>query len=293
MAHYFDLSHFEEICCKCIEKTLTPKNVCAIFDKMHLLENSLTTKCMEIMECHTLEILADGSLLKMQDLAVKMVLTKNNLCISSEINLLKPMLDWANAQCMISLWEITPANRRKVLKDRIYHIRFPTLSGDAFSQCLSMVEDGFFSQEEISDIMLSIAIGKKYTNTNLNQFSCERRTYRLVVKIDENKCPVFNKSFEVVRTINGKDEMCILGFSTNHKIFEIFDEPTSYKLPFKISGNWIMFVNPLPFKEGVCRFTLKSTEHCKGSTITEALDTNIYMDQGARTAITSLLYKRK
>lgn len=226
LAHYFDLHNFEDICAKPIMELLTFKNVCSTFDQVHFMDNALTKKCIEIMKINPIEILSDGSLMRMQDSALNKVLARDDLFISCESVLLEPMLDWANAQCIQNELSITGKNLRAVLKDRIYLIRFGAMSSEGFEKSLTMVECDFFSFEEIGSIMFSIS--KQSECENL-AFSCKRRkeSHRLVINAQQQHIIYHNhfstKHSETIYMKNVAQTVYIVGFESAFGISSILD----------------------------------------------------------------------
>lgn len=264
LAHYFGLHHFEDICGKRIAETLTSTNVCKTFDQIHFMDNVATNKCMDIMLFETQVILKDGSLMKMQDAAVEKILGRNDLSIVCESELMEPMLDWAEKECIDQKLDVTPANRRSVINDRIYLIRFGAMQANAFGNCVSLAGTDFFAFEEIGYTMLAMC-GSKTSKVmdNYRKFSCRRRMYREKLS-DKDRIPFISFSspafeFEENIALTNVDEcVALLGFETNatYNVSNIFDKSKTHELSFRQSGNKIIFIRQIEFSGGECNFVI-------------------------------------
>lgn len=280
----------EDICAKCIEETLTPENVCATFDNIHLLDNSLTNKCLAVMKTNTEKILADGSLMQMKDSAVNMILNQDALAIPCESALVTPMLKWAKNQCVIAELKDSAANRRKMLKDRIYLIRFGSMSGETFTKCLSQVGDGFFSHDEVYDTMLSIAMGPVYLRKSaVKPFSCIQRSSCLIVNARMVDNYRKSASFtEMIYSKHGDKKISILGFESEIKINGISQKGNTIK--FTRKDSMYTFNTPLLFEMCECYFNITSDDK-RICIVTEAADSNIFMNINSHTHMKSIVYK--
>lgn len=59
---------------------------------------------------------------------------------------------WAEAECIKCQMELIPINKRKVLDDLFYLIRFPTMSANDFQRCING-QDGLFADDEINNLI--------------------------------------------------------------------------------------------------------------------------------------------
>lgn len=290
LVHYFDINHFEERCVKRIQDGLTPKNVCNTFDHIHFLDNSLTDMCLAIMDCHTPEILADGSLMKMQDSALSKVLTRDQIIVPCESDLFKPMLDWADKQCAEKNIDIIPTNRRDVLKDRIYLIRFAAMSSNAFVKCLSMVGNNFFTADEIASTMLSMSL-KKECKISVNQktFSMKRRLTRIEMANNGNSSSKVTETKEILSLRNMAETVSLVGFDTDvGMVANILDEWRKNELKFVQTGKRVVFHQPIRFINGRCTFYIKSNDSLNPRYANAVNNSDVFMASNAVTFITAI-----
>lgn len=294
LAHFFDLQQLEEICTKCIEETVMPKNVCKTFDNIHLMDTPLTALCVDIIQLNITEVLADGSMMQMQDAALNKILLEDSLILPCESDIFKPMLNWADKKLANVNLPVTALNRRDIIKERIYLVRFAAMTPIAFSLCLSMVGTDFFSDEEIRDIMLCISMGADYYNKTriVKPFNCKRRMLCLTVKSQENyDALVCGQSVEIIHMKNSNNDFTILGFETVFDISNIYeDELNTVRLEFVKTGNRVMFTSPRTFEDGMCSFYVNSFERF-GLSVTVANDPNLYLDTGSVTLVSAIIYE--
>lgn len=59
---------------------------------------------------------------------------------------------WAENECLNRQLELTPANKRYVLDDLFYLIRFPTMTTNDLHRCYNG-QDGLFSDDEINNLI--------------------------------------------------------------------------------------------------------------------------------------------
>lgn len=104
-------------------------------------------------------MLSNGTMMRMQDQTLSKVLKHDALNILSETLVLASMLYWADEQCTAQNLLPGPVNRRKIIDQRLYLVRFGIMSGKEFANCLKMVGNTFFSDREVSEIMTCIANG--------------------------------------------------------------------------------------------------------------------------------------
>lgn len=289
VAHYFDLYHFENICSKLIEDQLTVSNVCETFDQHYYMDNALTKKCIKMMVQYTPKLLADGSLWRMQMPALDKIMKNDDLYILSESNLLAPLVDWADKQCADAKIEPTADNRRSIINDRLYYIRFAAMPVDVFSDCLLIVGRGFFTKEEIADILLCISLGGEKLPSltqNYKRFDDTPRlranNRRLVVNNEANarkRGPLPDVDGVIIKQHNLADYN-VLGFEIEYQVDKITDSNAA-ELEF-IQNDFVVFLTePLPFINKECTFrmyTSKKDSNCiykKGSIIN---DNNIFID---------------
>lgn len=295
LAHYFGLRDFEAECAKRLEDTVTPANVCQSFGIVHVLDNGFTAKCIKVMQLHIRTILDDGSLMNMHDAALTKILSRNELNIISEIDLLVPLLKWARTKCGESELLEDSVNLRTMVKDRIHLIRFTAMSGDEFSNSLSMVGADFFTEKEISEIMFTISIGADYK---------EKAVPRSLIGLPVNRLELNKLSHQsafsvfdiIIQAKDKTNQIFLFGFeliNEDTKIYEI----SGYQgkaVEYIRTGGHVIFKSSPQFISNSCnnycilKVAAKTTRHFKTSEKTE--DSNIEISSGYETIMKSFLY---
>ena len=125
-------------CRKVIECTLFDPHIdeFAVFTILqqaaYLGEDSLREKCWDLVDNETRTFLCPGAFNDITFLTVSELLSRETL-ISSEIELFQAVFRWSGKQCLKSGIEATGENRRAILGDAIYNIRFLAMSKEDFS----------------------------------------------------------------------------------------------------------------------------------------------------------------
>lgn len=156
LAHFYDLPDFEIKTAECIEKGASTDNACSIFDRIHELPIPVTDFCRDFILSNIKEVLVDGSLMRMEDDALKIILTNPNLKLSKLSDLLEPMITQAKEECNCRNLPITVENLRSILINRLYLIPFHKMESDEFMKCLRKVGERFFTKSEICKIIFQI-----------------------------------------------------------------------------------------------------------------------------------------
>lgn len=294
LSHHFGLRHFVNICVKLIESNLTMANICDIYDKIYLYDIPLTKKCLKFILEQIPEVLEDGSLMQIQDVALNTILAENDDALSPicESDILKPMIDWADKQCSQRKLLPTPANRRSVLKDRIFLIRFGAMDLEVFGKCLSFVQNGFFTNNELCDILQCIALGANYSKTRIAKpFRCDRRMLRVEIKKSVSTRSI-HYYYETI--YKKKNITSVLGFMTKFVVTEIINPSNSHKLDFVLTCDRVMFAKPLEFSSGQCSFKVKGPEIDTSGSEVYHVDSegkaDVYIRCGRITCISTLFY---
>lgn len=156
IADYFNLHALMVQCGALIEPQLSTDNVCRLFDQVQHIDIGLNAACINFMLQNILTLLADGSVMRMSNEAVCKLLSMDTLGIDSETKLVAPAIAWADAECGTRAIEVTPVNRRLVLKPRLNIIRFAAMNYEEFMDSVRAFGEQFFTDSEIASTISCI-----------------------------------------------------------------------------------------------------------------------------------------
>lgn len=156
IAIFLDLRQLQIQCEQLIERELSVENVCSIFETIHLLDIEINEICLQFMQDNAQEILENGTAMQMSDEPLRKLLSQDLLNIDKEIQLVAPMVTWADAECRSWLISSSGANRRLVLGSRLYLIRFAAMANDEFLESIQILGDKCLEDYEVSSTSLHI-----------------------------------------------------------------------------------------------------------------------------------------
>lgn len=145
IAHMFDLNGLEDKLSEYISGRLSTSNACQVFDKIHEIQNPVIDKCLDTIIKNIDSMLADGSIMRMEDDALKKILKDSRtLALLKKTATFEPMLVEAREQCVLQSWDVTSTNLRKAINTRLYLIDFTEMRSNDFVECVAKVGKNFF-----------------------------------------------------------------------------------------------------------------------------------------------------
>ena len=124
-------------CVEFLEANITLENVFIVLQQAVLFnEKKLENKCWSLIELKTSEaVAADGFTDINRDTIAELV--KREALRIKEVDLFQAVVKWSEAECSRKGLEINAQNKRTVMGDIIYQIRFASMSLEEFSQITS------------------------------------------------------------------------------------------------------------------------------------------------------------
>lgn len=174
LAHFYHLTTLEDTCATFLLDTVTVRTVCATFGTVHLLDNELTQKCLQLIQSHTYRLFDDQQHILDLNVQVLEKVFQLLLNIPNEVWLFAEMLKWARRS--LAQEDQTAAGLRKSLRGRLNFVRFSQMTVDQFTKCVDMVEEPFFTMEEVCTTLMRIVKRAPVRELALTWHS-ERRTY--------------------------------------------------------------------------------------------------------------------
>lgn len=124
-------------CIQDISSILNPNKTLGILQKAIEKEhNELLSECWKFVESFTDEVANSEEFSCMSYDMLVSLLKRKNLQIA-EVDLFLAVLRWSDYHCVMNSFELTPENRRFMMGDAIYEIRFLAMTQEEFAQYVS------------------------------------------------------------------------------------------------------------------------------------------------------------
>ncbi|XP_055356857.1 BTB/POZ domain-containing protein 6-B-like [Paramacrobiotus metropolitanus] len=136
-------------CCEYVSRSLRASNCLLFLDSaVRLGAAECVDACWELVDTYIEVLFLDDFTALQQDTLI-MLLRRDTLVVD-ENNVYRAAEKWAFAACARKNLDPTAANRRQVLGEAFYLIRFPLLTSDLLT--IASMKMGLLSQKELSDI---------------------------------------------------------------------------------------------------------------------------------------------
>ena len=139
-----------EKCVKVLQDNMKPENVITVLEQaIHFDEKELEKKCWEMIDNKTSEAVSSDTFSDISQKTLINLLKRESLNIE-EVQLFQAVLKWSESECSKKEIEVTGKNKRAVLGDAIYQIRFLSMSVKEFAKYV--VSSSLLAAEEIVPI---------------------------------------------------------------------------------------------------------------------------------------------
>ena len=150
LAKKYIVPSLTEKCVEVFHKSLKPDNVVTVLEQaVHFDEKELEKKCWEVVESQTVQVIASEAFCHISQGTLIHLLKRETLGVE-EIEFFKAVLKWSDAQCAKNGLEATGENRRTVIGNALYEIRFLSMSQHDFAHNVS--SSGLLTAEELVPI---------------------------------------------------------------------------------------------------------------------------------------------
>ncbi|XP_021360397.1 BTB/POZ domain-containing protein 6-like [Mizuhopecten yessoensis] len=170
-ANKYNVGRLVKECGQFITDNLSTANVCTIMETAYLFDNQdLRQSCLEFIEKHSNVIVKEKLLSDLGQECLGDVLRSDNLKVSEE-DIFTAVLSWADRRCTEKDLEVNDSNRRHVLGDLLYLLRFPLMSQEKF---VSISE----TNESLLSLQEQVTMFRGYVTGNFSKspFSSNRRS---------------------------------------------------------------------------------------------------------------------
>ncbi|XP_076030651.1 uncharacterized protein LOC143018938 [Oratosquilla oratoria] len=86
--------------------------------------NPLLNQCFEFLDAHAEEVLSSEALEELDHDTLLLICRRDNLNIPSEMSVFNAVVRWSTAECKRQFQKLTDDNRRALLQDILYNVRF-------------------------------------------------------------------------------------------------------------------------------------------------------------------------
>ncbi|XP_069102826.1 BTB/POZ domain-containing protein 3-like isoform X2 [Argopecten irradians] len=163
-------------CQEFLQRSLSPENACFLMEESHVYtEDQLMAACLQVIAKHPQAVLQSNTFVDLCP-ACLIGITKSDELAVDECLLYRSIIKWANKKCIRLDLKNTGNNKREVLGDILFTIRFPIMDQTFFLDQVCV--DGVLTNDEVVDILMFIRKKKKDVSTS---FSTKRR--RMVYRV--------------------------------------------------------------------------------------------------------------
>ena len=153
LAQKYLIPSLAKICTEFVGNNLTVKNTLPVLDHCFLLgvSKGLEKQCWSIIDKHASEVAEHNQFLDIDHGTLTALLSRDTL-VAKEMVLFRAAVKWAGHECQRLSIPLTVENKRKVLGDAFYSIRFPLMSMKEFTE--EVAQSSFLSHEEVANMYI-------------------------------------------------------------------------------------------------------------------------------------------
>lgn len=153
LARKYLIPSLAEICSEFVLSSLSVENTLPVLNHCCLLgvSKGLEKHCWTIIDQHASEIAQDNQFPEVDHATLSAFLARDTL-VAKETVLFRAAVKWAGRECQRLSIPLTVENKRRVLGDAFYSIRFPLMSTKEFTE--DVAQSSFLSHEEVANMYI-------------------------------------------------------------------------------------------------------------------------------------------
>lgn len=153
LAQKYLIPNLAKICTEFVGNNLTVENTLPVLDHCFLLgvSKGLEKQWWSIIDKHASEVAEYNQFLDIDHGTLTALLSRDTL-VAKEMVLFRVAVKWAGHECQRLSIPLTVENKRKVLGDAFYSIRFPLMSMKEFTD--EVAQPSFLSHEEVATMYI-------------------------------------------------------------------------------------------------------------------------------------------
>ncbi|XP_060079580.1 BTB/POZ domain-containing protein 6-like [Ylistrum balloti] len=137
-AHKYNVRRLVNECGQFLMKNMSTSNVCTVMEHAYLFDDSkLRQNSLDFIENHSIDVIKDKLLTDLGRECLGDVLRSDKLGANEE-DIFAAVLSWSDYRCTEKGLEVNDSNRRQVLGDLLYLVRFPLMNP---KMCVNIVEN--------------------------------------------------------------------------------------------------------------------------------------------------------
>jgi len=157
-AKKYCVDRLTEECCAFLKTNLTIDNACTLLEQAHLCtEEKLAADCLSVIMDNPEKCLQSKAFSDLCQVCVCKVTDSDDLGVREEV-VYEAVMRWSEAECGRQNLEITDSNRRQVLGDVFYTVRFPVMDREYFEK--EVMKSDVLNPE---DVFLTTKLRNNYT----------------------------------------------------------------------------------------------------------------------------------
>lgn len=131
-----------------INDRLSLEDKCLTGSSISYWSEALLHNCLQLIDENADQVLSQETIEDLDFESLKEIIARDTLKVKSEYVVFLAIDRWANRECKRRKLGLSPENRRDVLGDLIYEVRFPFMSPDEF--ILGPIQSSLLNQREIT-----------------------------------------------------------------------------------------------------------------------------------------------
>ena len=134
LAHKYMITALTKECVNIVKPNVSTENAFLVFRFAMLVdEKTLIETAWQVVDSRTREVIKSQNFCDIDGSLLGDFLKRDSLRIT-EVELFRAVFEWTESKCKEREMEVTEKNRRSVIGDAIYHLRFLAMSQDEFLQ---------------------------------------------------------------------------------------------------------------------------------------------------------------
>ncbi|XP_023234303.1 BTB/POZ domain-containing protein 3-like [Centruroides sculpturatus] len=151
------LPHLLRECFNYIERNVSPKNACQVYEFAIIMEaHTLVFQCLNTIDRQTYHVLTSSTFLNVSVGTLELIVRREYLNLYSEFSLYSALYLWAEEECKRRNLDPEIENLRHALENVLPYIRWLTMTSEEF--CKGPAKSGLLNKEECYCVFMNLAI---------------------------------------------------------------------------------------------------------------------------------------